>query len=101
MSPITNPLAFMFAIATTFGVLMHDTQVDHAATVAIVNPLSHSSFSSSELLSRSNEHIHTEKVAGPNQNAPQTQPRNDDRKYVQVKKSVYGGTDSQGLWPSI
>ncbi|MDB5159854.1 MAG: hypothetical protein JWO99_117 [Candidatus Saccharibacteria bacterium] len=100
MSPLTNPFAFVFAIATTFGVLMHDTQVDHAATVAIVNPASQASIASSEVLSRSNEHVHVEKVAGPNQNAPQTQPRNDDRKYVQSKKSVYGGTDSHGLWPS-
>ena len=100
MLPFTNTLPLLLAIATTFGVLMHDTQIDHATTVAIVNPASQANFASSEVLSRSNEHVHVEKVASSNQNTFQTQVRNDDRKYIQVKKSVYDGNDSYGLWPS-
>jgi len=109
MTPLTNPLPFVFIFATVFGVLMHDTQADHATTVAIANPTVYTNFASSEVVSRTNEqHVHVEKVsvsgageAGTTRINPHTQARDDDRRYVVAKKSVYAGGDSQGLWPSV
>jgi hypothetical protein len=108
MTPLTNPLPFFFVVATVFGVLMHDTQADHAAAVAINNPTATTNFASSEVVSRTNDqHVHVEKVsvsgsgnAGTTRVNPHTQARDDDRRYVQAKKSIYSGGDSQGLWPS-
>ncbi|HEY8886499.1 MAG TPA: hypothetical protein VIM31_03310 [Candidatus Microsaccharimonas sp.] len=107
MPPIINPLPFVFIVATAFGVVMHDTQVDHAASVAIVTPANFSDFAVADAASKSNEHVHVERVAVSNQgsathheNVPKTQPRDDHNRYVQVKKHVMSGGDN-GLWPSV
>jgi len=106
MSPLATPLPFLFIAATTLGLLMHDTQADHAATIAITNPVSFSDYASSEVTSRSNEHLHVEKVSvssqrnGASRVTTHVQARDDDRRYVQSKKSAYDGGDTHGLWPS-
>lgn len=105
MPPLVNPLPFVFIIATTFGVMMHDTQVDHATSVAIVTPANFSDFAVADAASKSNEHVHVERVAITNQgsathheNVPKTQPRDNHNRYVQVKK--HAATGGNGLWPS-
>lgn len=106
MPPITNPLPFVFIAATALGVLMHDTQIDQAASVAIVTPAAYSDFAVADAASKSNEHVHVERVSVTNQgssvrtNLLKIQPRDDDRRYVQSKKYVSSGSGS-GLWPSV
>lgn len=107
MPPLINPLPFVLIAATAFGVVMHDTQVDHAASVAIVAPANFSDFSAADAVSKSSEHVHVERVSVADQrsathqeNVPKTQPRNDHNKYVQTKKHV-NSSGANGLWPSI
>lgn len=106
MPPIVNPLPFVFIVATAFGVLMHDTQVDQATSLAVVAPANFSDFAVADAASKSNEHVHVERVSISSQgssahvNTPKTQPRDDDHRYIQVKKHGIAGGDSTGLWPS-
>lgn len=107
MLPLTNPLPLVLAIATTFGVLMHDTQVDHATTVAIVNPVSATNYAASEVTSRLNEHVHVERMSVLNElgahrsTNPRTQTRDDDHHYIQPKRLTSNGGDGVSLWPSV
>ena len=101
MSPIVNPLPFLFIIATTLGVVMHDTQVDKATTVAVTNPAQFANYVSADAASKSNDHVHVERVSmNYNANAvnpdkvPKIQPRNDHIQYVQVKKRSHSDGDS-------
>ena len=102
MLPLTNTYPFVFIIATALGVLMHDTQVDHASSVAL-NPAHYSSFAVADAVSKSSEHVHVERVSvggGSSSNIAKIQPRDDDRRYIQSKKFALSGGDSLGLWPS-
>lgn len=105
MSPtIVNPSLIVFIIATAFGVIMHDTQVDKAS-VAITTPSHFTNYAASEV-SKSTEHVHVERVSITNQgsstrNTPKTQPRDDDRKYIQSKKVALHSGNGAGLWPSV
>jgi hypothetical protein len=108
MYPIINPLPLAFTLATTFGVLVHDTKIDHATNVAIAMPSAMITYVAVDSLMKSSDsHIHVERVAGPKQLAtlratvPRVQPRDDDRRYVQTKKIFFGGSDATSLWPSI
>jgi len=107
MPPIVNPLPFVFIVATAFGVLMHDTQVDHATSVAIVSPVGFSDYAAADASSKSNEHVHVERVSVSSQasathheNVPKTGPRDDHNRYVQTKKHVTTGGGNDDLWPS-
>ncbi|MFZ2125991.1 MAG: hypothetical protein WAV04_00565 [Candidatus Microsaccharimonas sp.] len=104
---IINPLALLFTVTTTFGVLVHDTQLDRAALAAVV-PVSFASFAAIDSVLKSGEsHVHVERVHGPNTLAtlrstvPRVQPRDDDRRYIQSKKVYLGTAGSSYLWPSV
>ena len=102
MQPIINPLPFMFIFATVFGVLMHDSKVDHASSVAL-NPTHYANFTAADAVSKSNEHVHVERasISGGNiSNTPKIQPRDDTRKYIQSKKVTHDGGDTSSVWPS-
>ena len=102
MIPFVKPYPLVFIFATAFGVLMHDTQVDHAGSVAL-NPAHYSSFAVADAVSKSNEHVHVERVSvGGGSQVPKTQPRDDGRRYIQSKKVVLSGGNggASGLWPS-
>ena len=100
-----NPLPYLFIAATAFGVVMHDTQVDLATSVAIMTPMHSTSYAADSI--KSSDHTHVERVSMSNQgssthaeNVPKTQPRNDHNKYAQAKKHAASG-DGNGLWPSV
>ena len=108
MYQIINPLAFLFTVTTTFGVLLHDTQLDRAAITYVV-PVAFATYAAVDTAIKSSEsHVHVERVHGPKGFAstirahiPRVQPRDDDRRYIQSKK-LYFGTDGSGyLWPSV
>jgi hypothetical protein len=101
MNPLTNPLPIVFIIATAFGVLMHDTQVDRAAQLAIIAPSSFSDFAVADASSKATEHVHVERVSVLNASRssnPNNQPRDDHRRYIQPKKTVTS-SGSNGVLP--
>jgi len=103
----TQSLSLSLVFATAFGVLAHDTQVDQAAVVAMAAPAALAGFALADMASKSNEHVHVEKVSVASHiNAarvyvPKVQPRDDDRKYIQGKKLAYNTGGGSGLWPSV
>jgi hypothetical protein len=108
MFPLTiNPLPLLFTVAATFGVLVHDTQIDRATTVALALPAAFATFAAVDSAIKSSEHhVHVERVSMPSNLAnlrvsiPRMQPRDDDRRYVQSKKVAFGSMDSGYIWPS-
>ena len=103
---LTNSLSLTLVFATVFGVLAHDTQIDQAAIVAIAVPASLTGYALADMASKSNEHVHVEKVSVASSiNAarvyvPKIQPRDDDRRYVQAKRHAFSGGGNTSLWPS-
>ena len=103
----TKSLSLSLVFATAFGVLAHDTQVDQAAVVAMAAPAALAGFALADMASKSNEHVHVEKVSvGSHINAarvyvPKIQPRDDDRRYIQTKKQAFYAGGGTSLWPSV
>ena len=108
MFPIINPTALAFTLFTTFGVLVHDTQLDRAALAAVVPVVSFASFAAFDSVMKSGDsHVHVERVHGPNtlatlrMSVPRIQPRDEDRRYIQSKKVYFGTGGASYLWPSV
>lgn len=104
---IINPLPLIFTLATTFGVLVHDTQLDRATTVALAVPAAIASYAAVDQMNKNDQsHTHVERVS--HQNAmglrmmvPRLQPRDDDRRYLSNKKVYFGAGEHISLWPSV
>jgi hypothetical protein len=97
-----NTLPIVLTIATTFGVLLHDTQIDHATSLAAELPTLVANYGSSDISLKLNElHVHPERVSiSPNQ--PSTQPRgHDDKKYIVAKRFSSSAIGSEYSWPSV
>lgn len=98
---------YIFVIAVATGVLVHDLRIDKAASVALALPAVLATYGAAHFVGSGSEHVHVERVAFSNQSSifhsslPKVTPRDNDRHYVQAKKSfsTSGGTTS--LWPSI
>lgn len=105
---IIKPLPLIFTLATTLGVLVHDTQIDRAASVAIALPVALVSYAAIDSAVKSNDpHLHVERAAIGNHlstlraTLPRLQPRDDDRRYVQSKKLYFDSGDTSFIWPSV
>lgn len=110
MSPLAlinlAPVAFTFA--TMFGILVHDMHLDRAARVMLASTTSQANVASphglESMLGRA-EHTHVERtsLSGPySSTVPKIPPRDDDRRYIQNKKSLVGGSnDLTHIWPSV
>lgn len=107
MSPfINNTLSLSLVLATTAGVLMHDTQIDKATVVAFAAPAALAAFALADIASKSNEHTHVEKVSsssnlGYSRFVPKVPPREENRRYIQEKKLAIIDGDAKTIWPSI
>lgn len=106
LAAIINPLPLVFTAVTAFGVLVHDTQIDRATTVALAVPTVMASLAAVDTAIRSGEsHVHVEKATvhaqyGALRSAlPRLQARDDDR-HMPSKLALSGGADT-GLWPSV
>lgn len=100
---LINPLAALLTLTTSFGVLIHDTQIDKAAHVATALPAVLAAYGTADVASKLNDqHVHTERVAIASQQ-PRVQPRssNDDKKYITVKKFSGDVCGSEYSWPSV
>jgi len=105
---IVKPSLLLFTSVAAFGVLVHDMQVDRAATVAMALPAAIASYAAIDTVLKSSEHhVHVERTSAPKHiNAlrmtlPRIQPRDDERRYTQGKKLVYTTGDTNYIWPSV
>lgn len=103
-----NSLLITFTLATSAGVLIHDTQVDRAAGLALAVPASLVTYAAVDSVMKSADaHIHVERVSGPRNVAdvrntmPRLNPRDDEHAAFQTKRLAFGDIDSTSLWPSI
>jgi hypothetical protein len=95
---IIQQLAIGFALTTTFGVLVHDTKIDQATSVALTLPVALVGFElSSQIPKLSSEgHTHVERVSLSNAirdlhaGTPRVQPRDEHKKYHLQKHVVRG-----------
>lgn len=91
-------IALTFALTTLFGVLVHDTKLDKATTIALTVPFALMSYELGAQASKlsSEGHTHVERVSLSNavrdlQNAtPRIQPRDDNKKSSLPKNVVRG-----------
>jgi hypothetical protein len=89
------------------SVLLHDSQFDRAAALAIPVPFSTEDVSDLALMLR-DQHTHTERMAvGASSTrsisvSPSIGPRiSDDKKYITSKKMSIASTGSSYVWPSV
>ena len=110
MFPILiNPLTLLLTLTTSFGVLIHDTQIDRATSTALAVPIALATFGAADVALKTNEaHTHVEKVNVAKtlqelrSGQPRIQIRNDeDRRYVSAKKFTSNGLGSEYNWPTI
>jgi hypothetical protein len=102
---LINPLLIAFTISTTFGVLVHDTQLDKMATISIAIPVTLATYAAVDIKSDAG-HTHVERFGSLKQSpfradTPRIQPRDDEQKYLSSKAGGAGGLDVTRLWPSV
>lgn len=101
LQTFTKPLAILLTLLTVSGVLMHDTQIDKAVTVAVALPAVLASYGVADFAAKSADHTHTKRVSITSQQ-PRMQPRNsDDKKYVTQKRMSANLLGSDYSWPSV
>lgn len=108
MQSIVNPLLIAFTLSTTVGVLVHDTQLDKAATLAVALPSAFAAAAAVDFAVKSDaSHTHVERASAPKHapgfraTTPRIQPRDDDHRYFLNKGGYMGGFDATRLWPSV
>lgn len=101
LQTIINPALIAFTLFTTTGVLVHDTQLDRAATVALAVPGALALLAGADSKFTDSAHTHVERVHGPKQTTHRIQPRDDDARFFANKRVSLGGNDATSLWPSV
>jgi hypothetical protein len=104
---IISPLTLLLTLTTSFGVLVHDTQVDRATTTALALPVAFATFGAADAAIKFGDaHTHVEKVNVAKtlqelrSGQPRIQVRNDDeKKFVFNKKFAFDSGGSQYNWP--
>lgn len=91
ISSLVQRTLITMAVLTSFGVLVHDTKLDQAATLALALPVGLVVLAQIPTL-HSEGHTHVERVsfdksAHLTSGTPRVQPRDDHRKYVLGKRT--------------
>lgn len=102
-----TPISASIAAITTFGILLHDTQLDQLAVASVVPVSAVVGYAAVDIALRSSEkHLHVERPATATVqqsalrlNLPKIQPRDDMRRYIQVNKLALEGNNGS-IWPS-
>ena len=100
-------LPFILALTVVLGVLVHDTQLDQATSIALTAPAVLATYAIADAAMKSNDHTHVEKFTAARHlgafriNVPRIQPRDDNRHITQSKKLFFGGGADTSLWPSV
>ena len=96
------------ALATAFSVLLHDTQLDRAVSVAIALPIATLGYAASDAtLKATDGHIHVERVSlarisGLRTALPCLNPRENTFHAKKQQGVAFLGPDSaETLWPSV
>ena len=102
---ILNPLPVMISFSAMFGVVIHDTQIYKATSLAAL-PISSISTQAPNLeILKTSDHIHVASASFANPNSVQEvsiQPRNEnDKKYVFNRRTLGNNFDSDYVWPSV
>lgn len=107
LATFIKPLPLIFTLATTLGVMVHDTQIDRATTVALVAPMAFIGYAAVDTAIKSSDpHVHVERasvghhLASLRSTLPRLQPREDGRN-TQAKKLFYNNSDNSIIWPSV
>lgn len=106
---IINPLTLLLTLTTSFGVLVHDTQIDRATTTALALPAAFATIGAADAAIKFGDaHTHVERVnlaktlQELRSGQPRIQARNDDeKKFVYNKKFAFDSAGSQYNWPMI
>ena len=105
---IINIILGSIALATAASVLLHDTQLDRALTVAIALPVATIGYAGADAAIKSDaSHIHVErvslaKISGLRTALPCLNPRENTVHAKKQGKVAFLGPDSaESLWPSI
>lgn len=99
-----KPLAFIFTIATSVGVLVHDTHIDKASVIALSAPAIIASYGLAHGVElKANEHTHSETVSENLKRMVAGQPRlhtrfGEDKGYVTPKKSVFNTSNDDQIF---
>jgi hypothetical protein len=98
-----NAAPLIFTVVTAFGVLVHDTQLDRATTVALALPTALATIAAVDsAINKGGDHVHVEKVSASQfAGLPRLQPREDDRRNYQMRKMFQHGQDNVSIWPSV
>lgn len=102
ISLLINPLPIALTLATVFGVVVHDTQIDRATSIVAELPALVANYGASDISLKLNElHVHPERVS-ISSNQPGMQPRgHDDKKYIVSKRFSSSTLGSEYSWPSV
>lgn len=100
-------LPIIVTLTTGMSVLLHDSQFNRAAALAVPVPFSTEDVSDLAMMLR-DQHTHSERiyVSGASQGLsisnPSIGPRvSDDKKYITSKKMSIASTGSSYVWPSV
>jgi len=104
-----NPLPIALVFAASFGVLVHDTQIDKAASTAFALPAAFAIYNQPDnIIKLGDAHVHTESISVVRDieqlhaGQPRQQTRGDeDKKYISVKKFTSSTEGSEYHWPSV
>ena len=100
------------AFTAAFSVLLHDTQIDRAATAAISAPVAALGYAAADIKSKmgikaGEAHVHVErvslsKISGLRSTLPRIDPRDGDRNTKKQNKVAFLGSNSaETIWPSV
>jgi len=105
---LINPFPVLLTFSAMFGVLVHDSRIDHAISVVAVPSMISGYNENESSLKLSDLHIHAERVSfsrsvgSVNSAEPTMRPRDeDDNKYVVQKKPSANTYGSVYSWPSV
>ena len=88
LSLLLNPLAVFLSLSTLLGIVVHDTRIDKAASVALTLPAALASYDNAKLVHVSDLHTHVERssfaqAAHAISVSPGLQPRvHEDKKHL-------------------
>jgi len=108
-TPYINTSIFILTLSTAFGVLVHDTHLDRMAAVAVGVPAAVATYAAADQFLKKTDHTHVDRSGFTKQalvshsKQPRVQPREDNYRYVQSKKSAWNGDggSTSDLWPSV
>lgn len=95
-------LPIALALTTGAGILMHDTQIDHATSLGMNGNYSSFNSSTAGRLYKKNDHLHYERPIYETNSNNRAQSRlNEDKKYAVNKRLVGSNNDFDYIWPSV